>query len=325
MSENEEYDLRKSAEKVGELYPILVAKTGETIDGFHRENAKASWRREVREDIDTPEKVLKARLIANLHRRTVPASETRGWINDLAEIAVNEHGVVPGEISGWVAEETGYDRDTVLPYLNSKFKDREHHPGELKGHPTRQDGIISVPSDVLREIAKTDKPIIDLSSPNGLQRAAKALEREAKKKVKAQKTPEQIEAEKTEEKRRQRENAAKKREQQLQREQQLKEKARKEVTNEIKQEIKQELKQDEQFLREVAREIKPPLPKTSTEYEPIYEHEPISEAPKRIITLGLETELFNRITYFMEDKKMMREPAIIQLIEKGLESEGYGK
>ena len=324
MSEKEEYDLRKSGEKVGELYTVLKSKTGEVIDGFHRKNAKANWREEIREDIDTPEKVLKARLIANKFRRQVTAEEVRGWINDLAEIAVNEYGVVPGEVSGWVAEETGYYEGTVRDYLDDKYKIKT----SPKGVYSKEEVKPPLMPDIGKALEKAfDKilPIIDLSSPNGLKKAAKALEREAKKKVKAQKTPEQIEIEKAEKKRRQQENAVKKREQQIQREQQLKEKARKEVTNEIKKEIKQELKQDEQFLREVAREIKPPLPKISTEDEMIYEQKTTLEAPKRIITLGFEIETYNRITHFMEDKKMMREPAIIQLVEKGLEAEGYGK
>ena len=97
------------------------------------------------------------------------------------------------------------------------------------------------------------------------------------------------------------------------------------IKKELKEVAKKELKQDEQFRKEIAREIKPPLPKTSTEDKLTYEPQPISETPKRIITLGLEIELYNKIANFMVDKKMMREPAVIHLIEIGLETEGYGK
>ena len=120
---SEEYNLRKSTVKVGELYPVLKSKTGEIIDGFHRKNAKAGWREEVREDLDTPEKILLARLIANKFRRTVEASEVKGWINDLAEMAVNDYGIKPGEISGWVSSETGYSERQVRFYLDDKYKE----------------------------------------------------------------------------------------------------------------------------------------------------------------------------------------------------------
>lgn len=282
MSEDE-YDLRKSAEKVGELYPVIMSKTGEVIDGFHRINAKAEWRREVREDIDSPEKVLKARLIANKFRRQVTAEEVRGWINDLAEIALTEHGVVPGEISGWVAEETGYSRDQVTNYLIDKYKKKEfatriNDPNKEGLNPSSvisavkniiPEVDVSIPSDVLKEVTKK-VVVVDLESPNGLKKAAKALEREAKAKIKAKKTPEQIEIEKAEKKCKQQENAIKKREQQIQREQQLKEKARQEVTKEIKQELRQEVQQDPELRAKIALEERT---KQITDFKKRYEIE----------------------------------------------------
>jgi len=274
LSENEEYDLRKSAEKIGELYPILVAKTGETIDGFHRENAKANWRREVRENIDSPEKVLEARLIANKFRRQVTAEEVRGWINDLAEIAMMEYGKEPGEISDWIAEETGYQRKTVRQYLNEKYLSSQHSQAGKIGaniiNIIRYGEEVDVLAPILaEEIVRETAPTIDLDTSNGLHKASLALERKAKSKVKAKKTPEQIEAEKAEKKRRQQENAAKKREQQIQREQQLKEKARQEVTEETRQEIQKELLKDDDFLQ-----------KTSMEYHEKITREALKQTPE---------------------------------------------
>ena len=66
---SEEYDLSKSEKGIGQLYPILEAKDGEIIDGFHREKADKNWKRVRLEHIDTEEKKLLARLIANFHRR----------------------------------------------------------------------------------------------------------------------------------------------------------------------------------------------------------------------------------------------------------------
>ncbi|MFH2110391.1 MAG: hypothetical protein ABIJ47_03910, partial [Candidatus Bathyarchaeota archaeon] len=93
------------------------------IDGYHRKNADPEWREVVLEDIDSKEKFLKARIIANLHRRTVPASEIKAWVNELAEYALIEKGIQPGEISGWIAEETGYSERQVRSYLDEKYKD----------------------------------------------------------------------------------------------------------------------------------------------------------------------------------------------------------
>lgn len=240
---SEEYDLRKSTEKIGELYPVIVSKSGEIVDGFHRINAKANWRREVREDIDTPEKVLKARLISNKFRRQVSAVEVRGWINDLAEIALVEHGVQPGEISGWVAEETGYSERQVRFYLDEKYK--EQRGFALTGQPTavptvELSDLVSVAEPIIREA----EPVVDLETANGLKKAAKALEREAKRKVKAKKTPEQIAAEKAEKKRKKRERAEAKKQALAEREKRLREKVRKEITKEVKQEAKKEAQKE---------------------------------------------------------------------------------
>jgi len=81
-----EYNLKKSEKGIGQLYPILEAKDGETIDGFHREKADKNWKRMKLEHIDTEEKKLVARLAANFHRRIVPYMEKKSWVNDLAKI-----------------------------------------------------------------------------------------------------------------------------------------------------------------------------------------------------------------------------------------------
>lgn len=120
---SEEYDLYKSEKKIGQLYPVLLDKEGKIIDGLHRLNIDSQWRTETLEHIDTQEKFLKARIISNLHRRTVPSSEIRAWLNELAEIALTEHNIEPGKISTWIAEETGYVARHVRSYLDEKYKE----------------------------------------------------------------------------------------------------------------------------------------------------------------------------------------------------------
>ena len=249
MSERDEYDLRKSTDKIGELYPVIMSATGEVVDGFHRINAKANWRREVREDIDTPEKVLLARLISNKFRRQVEASEVRGWINDLAQIAVDDHGIEPGQISGWVAEQTGYHSRSVREYLDEKYKIKTSPEGPKEMEATAV-SVISAAEPLIRE----SEPTVDLDTANGLTKAAKALEREAKRKIKEQKTPEQLEEEKAEKLRKKQIRDQKTRENQAQKEEKLTDKIRKEITREVKQELKQEIKQDPVFKAEVVKE-----------------------------------------------------------------------
>jgi hypothetical protein len=93
-------------------------------------------------------------------------------------VRTEKHGVVPGEVSGWVAEETGYATHTVSEYLDKKY--REKTGFALTGQPT---AAIAVDKSKLKEakalVAEEIGIDINLETPNGLIKAAKALEREA--------------------------------------------------------------------------------------------------------------------------------------------------
>lgn len=188
----EEYSLRNSTKKVGELYPVIVAKNGDVVDGFHRRNAKANWRTEVREDLDTPEKVVMARLIANKFRRQVTADEVGGWVNDLAEIAVTIYGLKPGEISRWIADETGYSRDQVTNYLDDKYKRRDLATAKPGGRDDRGlDPIISEAEEALgperyQELRKAlvRDPVVQREALKEMQRPPITLEPGRDKEIK---------------------------------------------------------------------------------------------------------------------------------------------
>jgi len=142
----EEYDLKRSAEKIGELYPVILSKDGDVVDGFHRQEAVPTWRTEVRENIDSKEKLLKARLVANKFRRQVTALEVEEWMNELAEIALVEHEIKPGNISRWIAEETGYSIRHVNRNIDLKYKDR------IKSEASKSaDTMSTIPLSVLDE------------------------------------------------------------------------------------------------------------------------------------------------------------------------------
>jgi hypothetical protein len=133
-----EYDLKKS-EKIGQLYPVLVDAKGNVIDGFHRLEVDPKWRREKIPEIDTEEKLLVARCVANWHRRQVTREEKEEWINGLAKIykakgmkVLDEDG--KNQIKLHISEATGLHPDSVLLLLDEKFKAPNPVPLE-KRHP----------------------------------------------------------------------------------------------------------------------------------------------------------------------------------------------
>jgi hypothetical protein len=140
---SEEYDLKKSENKIGQLYPILKSKDGQIIDGFHRQKADPNWKTLVVPEIDTEEKLLAARLIANFHRRQVPREEKEEWINGLATIYKSQGlsaskligGKFHNEIKEKLIEATGLTEQTINNYLADDFK------AEMKGG-----GISSIPA-----------------------------------------------------------------------------------------------------------------------------------------------------------------------------------
>lgn len=136
-----EYDLKASEDIVGQLYPVLLSKDEEVIDGYHRLEADKDWRTEILEHIDTEEKLLIARCISNWHRRAVQWSEKEEWINGLARVYLEQgykvygdrrpDGGVPNEIQQKIVEMTGLSEITVGRYLGPEFKQR--------GPPIRRD------------------------------------------------------------------------------------------------------------------------------------------------------------------------------------------
>jgi hypothetical protein len=139
MSEGEEnYNLKESSEGIGQLYPILVDKKGRIIDGFHRLQANPKWRVQPLDNIDTDEKLLVARCIANWCRREIKETEKAEWVNSLAEIYQKQGLEVRGkegknEIVDKLIAVLSIGEATIRSLLQSKFKQIEHEPS----HPAR--------------------------------------------------------------------------------------------------------------------------------------------------------------------------------------------
>ena len=121
-----EYDLKKS-EKIGQLYPVLVDAKGNVIDGFHRLKVDPKWRTEKLPEIDTEEKLIVARCVANWHRRQVTREEKEEWINGLAGIYKKQGLKVRSksgrnEIMAKMMEVTGLSDRAIGTYLKSEYK-----------------------------------------------------------------------------------------------------------------------------------------------------------------------------------------------------------
>jgi len=128
---SEEYDLKKSKATIGQLYPVLKDAAGKVIDGVHRQEADPHWRTEVHPEIDTEEKFLIARCVANWHRRQVPRQEKKEWINGLARIykkqGLKVGGIPPekNEIVEKIVSVTGLSEGTVREFLHEEFKQEQ--------------------------------------------------------------------------------------------------------------------------------------------------------------------------------------------------------
>jgi ParB-like chromosome segregation protein Spo0J len=115
LEKPKEYDIRKSMEKIGSLYPILKSLDGKIIDGMHRKNADKNWP-EVEVNIEGNQ-VLVARIVANMQRRKVSKEEKTDLLKELAEAT---HWT-PEQIS----ENTGMSISWVRKYLSSNYKNKK--------------------------------------------------------------------------------------------------------------------------------------------------------------------------------------------------------
>ena len=97
----EDYDIQTSKKIIGSLYPIPLSKDGKIVDGFHRLEVDPNWPTHTLGSIDTEEKVLIARPVANWQRRKISAEEKKKWINDLARFYQKQGLKVAAKSSIW--------------------------------------------------------------------------------------------------------------------------------------------------------------------------------------------------------------------------------
>ncbi len=124
-------DLRFSAKRVGRLYPVLLDKEGNIIDGNHRISADGNWPAISLPQVKTEKDRLLARLISNVCRRSVSSGEKKEILGRLGEIYVEE-GVHLGKIASKIADETGMSYRWAMKYLPDKYKERPGLGGPAK-------------------------------------------------------------------------------------------------------------------------------------------------------------------------------------------------
>jgi hypothetical protein len=121
---DKQYDLKASLKEIGVLYPALADAEGRIIDGIHRLAADPRWPIFQLTDIKTLEQYLVARVIANMHRRDVPAEEKTKWLDELAE----KTGWTPEKI----AKKVGMSPEWVRLYLSDQYKNQEMRELRMK-------------------------------------------------------------------------------------------------------------------------------------------------------------------------------------------------
>jgi hypothetical protein len=122
-SKDAELALRDSSTRVGKLYPVLLDKHGNVIDGKHRLEADRNWPKITLDHIESEKEMITARLISNVCRRQVPAQEKSDVLRQLGDIYLRE-GVKRGKLAHRISEDTGMSYRWVMRYLPDDLKKR---------------------------------------------------------------------------------------------------------------------------------------------------------------------------------------------------------
>jgi ParB-like chromosome segregation protein Spo0J len=114
FNKTDEYDVKKSMEKIGYFYPVLRSADGRVIDGMHRKNADKNWPEHVVNI--TSDMILVAQIVANMQRRKISKKEKSDLLKNLAKAT---HWT-----TAQIAENTGMSLSWVRKYLPPAYKDK---------------------------------------------------------------------------------------------------------------------------------------------------------------------------------------------------------
>lgn len=112
-----EYDLKRSYEKIGALYPVLRDAHGNVIDGFHRLKVDPKWPSIKLDHVMDPVQLTMSRLAANWQRRTLSVKEKREALEFIHTC------------TGWtakeIAEKMGMSYRTIVRYIPEEAKNKK--------------------------------------------------------------------------------------------------------------------------------------------------------------------------------------------------------
>ena len=117
-----EYDLKRSKDLIGQLYPILVDPKGNILDGKQRLQANGKWERRILRGAKTDKDRLLVGIVANSMRRTVSKGERKEQFTRLAEILTKEEEIKDQAVSTRIAELTGFSERWIRECLPRRFK-----------------------------------------------------------------------------------------------------------------------------------------------------------------------------------------------------------
>jgi len=151
--------LRRTKDIFGALYPVLVDKDGNVIDGFHRLEADPNWPTVEVDWIKSEIDIEALRLIANLLRRTISSDEKKRAITTLIEL------------TGWnpkrISDSLGIPYRTVIRYIPDEYK-REY---QREPHSNCATVALTTP-DLTPDSEKepeNQKPFFELSLQNTIE------------------------------------------------------------------------------------------------------------------------------------------------------------
>ena len=125
------WNLKSSMGVVGKLYPVLIGKQGEIIDGIHRLKVDPNWPKIQVEEVDSEEKRLLARLISNVCRRDISPKEKTELLRMLGNLCLKQ-GLAHRRIARVLSEKTGMSYRWVMKYIPDAFKVRPGLGGRKK-------------------------------------------------------------------------------------------------------------------------------------------------------------------------------------------------
>lgn len=161
-------DLKNSAQTVGQLYPALVDKKGNIIDGKHRLKADPKWPTLTIKTIDSEEDRLLATLVANVCRRKVSSVEKTNILENLGRIYLKK-GLNHSQLAKRISEKTGMTYRWVMKYLPDYLKMRPGLGGPKKlkyGKIVKDAALIADKYELLKKSQKKVVNIVNYSNTN---------------------------------------------------------------------------------------------------------------------------------------------------------------